>query len=221
MIKKNKKIVSKKKQRIKKKSNKKIVKKLVKKNINRKIIKKIDKKNQKANSVVFNFPQLIEKFKNDSFVIPSSSKVDGEINYHTVIIQGQFNGTIRALEVFILIGAKITGEIFCNKIINYGICHANIYSKNLCVIKSRAVIKGDINYDGDLSIEVGGKVFGGLIPKRKPLALPNYSNQNSEYQTKIPSQNLFNDNVIQDTSKDRNFKPKDKSLDNIISKIFK
>ena len=160
-----------------------------------------------------------EKIKKDSFVIPPSSKIDGDISYHTVILQGQFNGTIRAGEVFILVGAKITGEIFCNKIINYGTCHANINCKNLCVIKSRAVVKGDINYDGNMSIEVGGKVFGSLIPKRKPLALPNYSSEKIEHNNQIQPQNIFNDNIVDKFKASKNFK--DKSLDGLISKIFK
>ena len=214
-----KKVVKKNKKMPKKNIKKKIIKKLTKKNIKKKTFHKNLIKNVNNNSVVFNFPLLKEKFKKDSFVLPPSSKIDGDISYHTVILQGLFNGTIRAGEIFILAGAKITGEIFCNKIIIHGTCHANINCKNLCLVKSRAVVKGDINYDGNLSIEVGGKVFGGLVPKRKPLALPNYSGQKSDDSDQIQPQNLFNESLINNSNATRSVK--DKSLDSLISKIFK
>ena len=204
-----KKLPTKKKTYSKKKSNLSLIK------------KKSPPKGQNQKSIVnFSFPQIDATIKKNSFIIPVQSKTEGEINNHTVIVQGQFNGTIKANEVYILNGSKITGEIITNKITIYGNCHANIHAKTLCIIKNGGAVKGDINYDGNLSIEVGGKVFGSLIPKKKPLALPNYTNNKSE--PSLISEELSEPNSnYQPVLRQNNFNKKNKSLDGLINKIFK
>jgi len=184
--------------------------------------KKNPSKGQTQKSIVnFSFPEIDSIIKKNSFIIPVQSKTEGEINNHTVIVQGQFNGTIKSNEVYILNGSKITGEIITDKITIYGNCHANIHAKSLCIIKNGGAVKGDINYDGNLSIEVGGKVFGSLIPKKKPLALPNYTNNNKSEPTLI-SEELSEDNAnYQPVLRQSNFNKKNKSLDGLINKIFK
>ena len=208
---------------MKKKTNKKknLIKKSKKKNNPKLNKKKSSFKSQIQKSIVnFSFPQIDSTIKKNSFIIPVQSKTEGEINNHTVIVQGQFNGTIKANEVYILDGSKITGEIITDKITIYGNCHANIHAKSLCIIKNSGTVKGDINYDGNLSIEVGGKVFGSLIPKKKPLALPNYTNNKSE--PSLISKELSEDNTnYQPVLRQSNFNKKNKSLDGLINKIFK
>ena len=205
-----KKLPAKKKTYSKKKSNLSLIK------------KKSPPKGQNQRSIVnFSFPQIDSTIKKNSFIIPVQSKTEGEINNHTVIVQGQFNGTIKSNEVYILNGSKITGEIITDKITIYGNCHANIHAKSLCVIKNSGTVKGDINYDGNLSIEVGGKVFGSLIPKKKPLALPNYTNNNKSEPSLI-SKELSEDNSnYQTVLRQSDSNKKNKSLDGLINKIFK
>ena len=223
---KKKNLIKKTKKKISKTTKKKLPAKkktITKKKNNPKLNKKKSSfKGQIQKSIVnFSFPQIDSTIKKNSFIIPVQSKTEGEINNHTVIVQGQFNGTIKSNEVYILNGSKITGEIITNKITIYGNCHANIHAKSLCIIKNGGAVKGDINYDGNLSIEVGGKVFGSLIPKKKPLALPNYTNNNKSEPSLI-SKELSEDNTnYQPVLRQSNFNKKNKSLDGLINKIFK
>ena len=193
-------------------------KKKISKKINHKK-KSVQLTNQKS-VVNFRFPLIDGIIKKNPLIIPSQSRVEGEIINHTVIVQGQFNGTIKSNEVFILDNSKITGEIITNVITIYGKCHANIHSKNLCIIKPTAVVKGDINYDGNLSIEVGGKVYGSLIPKKKPLALPNYATNHKNEPQLISEEINLNQDQYQPQFKNKK-NSNNKSLDSLINKIFK
>jgi len=223
---KKKNLIKKTKKKISKTTKKKLPAKkktITKKKNNPKLNKKKSSfKGQTQKSIVnFSFPEIESTIKKNSFIIPFQSKTEGEVNNHTVIVQGQFNGTIKSDEVYILNGSKITGEIITNKITIYGNCHANIHAKSLCIIKNSGTVKGDINYDGNLSIEVGGKVFGSLIPKKKPLALPNYTNNNKSEPSLISEEFIENDTNYQPVLRQNNFNKKNKSLDGLINKIFK
>ena len=211
---------SKKKILKKKQPKKKIVKK-------QPLKKKVSKKNQSYNKKTSIVSQTIEKFglslnnlNHDSLIVSKKTTIEGNIKLpKTLIIYGEVHGSIKVQNVHILKNSKVRGEIAADNIYIEGLCSSDIYVKNFCFIKHSSVIKGDINYDDNITIEKGARILGKLIPKRKPLALPNYHK---------PKSNMENSNTVtiepeidrsKNTYSPQNYK--DDTFDKIIKKIFK
>ena len=166
-------------------------------------------------------------FQNDILIIPKKTKIVGSlINKQTVIIFGEVDGEIHSSNVIITPSSRCTGTINGETVTILGNVQSEITVKNQCFIKKSAIIKGDIYYNETINIESGAKILGSLYPKKRPLALPNY--------TKSVVQN--NSNVIDlrmsemeqpasptnsSLSQNQNLQSKTKgALDKIINKIF-
>ena len=218
---------SKKKILKKKQPKKKIVKK-------QPLKKKVSKKNQSYNKKTSIVSQTIEKFglslnnlSHDSLIVSKKTVIEGNVKLpKTLIIHGEVHGSIKVQNVHIIKNSKVRGEISADNIFIEGLCGSDIQVKKYCHIKSTAIIKGDINYDDNISIDQGARILGKLIPKRKPLALPNYHNSKPKVMNEYleesnrvetepinRSMNEINNLNIQDS--------KDDSFDKIIKKIFK
>jgi len=199
----------------------------------KKIIKKKIKKakkvvGRKTNSKTKKKKQNLSKSKNFStknklYIIPEHSNFNGNLDYpFSIIVNGVFDGQLNAKSVEISKNCSIKGEIHCETIIVHGTCQADIYVKKSCVLSSTSILNCEIYYDSDISIQSGAKILGRLIPKKPPLALPNYSNKNND-------RNISQKNLSNDIKKDDDFanstqrlKPRNEnSIDKIISKIFK
>ena len=166
-------------------------------------------------------------FQDDVLIIPKKTKIVGNlINKKTIIVFGEVDGEIQSSNIIIAPSSKCTGAINGETVTILGNVQSEITVKNQCYIKKSAVIKGDIYYNESINIESGAKILGSLYPKKRPLALPNY--------TKSISQN--NSNVIDlrmsemekpissfdsSLSQNQNLQTKTKgALDKIINKIF-
>jgi len=201
----------------KKKTNTK--KKIVKKKV-RVIKKKRISKPSKPNIDLSKYSLNLKNALSDSLIISKKSIVEGEIkSLKTIVIFGEAHGSIKAKNVYVPKYAKVSGNIIAENIFIEGHCGSDIEVKNLCQIKSSAVIKGDIKYDDNISIDSGARILGKLIPKKKPLALPNYSkekNPNISSPKVEPAINPINDFETINIKEN-----KDDSFDKIIKKIFK
>lgn len=161
--------------------------------------------------------------KNKLYTIPEHSNFIGSLDYpFSIVVNGIFDGQLNAKSVEISKNCSIKGEIHCETIIVHGTCQADIYVKKSCVLSSTSILNCEIYYDSDISIQSGAKILGRLIPKKPPLALPNYSNKNND-------RNISQKNTINDLKKEEDFvnptqRPRSRnenSIDKIISKIFK
>ena len=201
---------------VKKKTTK---KKIVKKKV-RVIKKKRISKPSKPNIDLSKYSLNLKNALSDSLIISKKSIVEGEIkSLKTIVIFGEAHGSIKAKNVYVPKYAKVSGNIIAENIFIEGHCGSDIEVKNLCQIKSSAVIKGDIKYDDNISIDSGARILGKLIPKKKPLALPNYSkekNPNIKPPKVEPAINPINDYETINIKEN-----KDDSFDKIIKKIFK
>lgn len=222
-----KKKTSKKKIIKKKQSKKKIVKK-------QHLKKKVSKKNQSYNKKASVVSQPLEKFglslnslNHDSLIISKKTVIEGNIKLpKTLIIYGEVHGSIKVQNIHILKNSKVRGEISADNIFIEGLCGSDIQVKKYCHIKSTAIIKGDINYDDNISIDQGARILGKLIPKRKPLALPNYHNSKQTVLNMHPeeSNSVETEPINRSLSEIKNLnikESKDDSFDKIIKKIFK
>ena len=166
-------------------------------------------------------------FQDDVLIIPKKTKIVGNlINKKTIIVFGEVDGEIQSSNIIIAPSSKCTGAINGETVTILGNVQSEITVKNQCFIKKSATIKGDIYYNETINIESGAKILGSLYPKKRPLALPNY--------TKSVVQN--NSNVIDlrmsemeqpasptnsSLSQNQNLQSKTKgALDKIINKIF-
>ena len=218
---------SKKKILKKKQPKKKIVKK-------QPLKKKVSKKNQSYNKKASIVSQPIEKFgltlnnlSHDSLIVSKKTVIEGNIKLpKTLIIHGEVHGSIKVQNVYIIKNSKVRGEISADNIFIEGLCGSDIQVKKYCHIKSTAIIKGDISYDDNISIDQGARILGKLIPKRKPLALPNYHNS----KPKVMNEYLEESNRVETKPINRSMneinnlnikESKDDSFDKIIKKIFK
>ena len=240
------------KKKVTKKKLKKSVKKVVKKtrvivkkkksSLKRKLVKKksTSKKlvNKKKPKISYLNPSQLSywietlklrssNFQDDVLIIPKKTKIVGNlVNKKSIIVFGEIDGEIQSSNIIIAPGSKCTGIINGETVTILGNVQSEITVKNQCYIKKSAVIKGDIYYNESIDIESGAKILGSLYPKKRPLALPNY--------TKSVSQN--NSNVIDlrmseieqpisssdsSLSQNQNLQTKTKgALDKIINKIF-
>ena len=193
-----KKIIKKKSVKTKKQNKNRVFKKPNKKLIKKKVIKK--------------FPQI----KNNLLVINYIVEIKGIINSNdTIDIYGKVEGEINAKKVFIHKSGIVLGKISAQEIGVYGKCYADLYVKTSCEIFNTATIKGNINYDNNIIIHKGSNILGELIPKKKPLALPDYTKNKETIIKEGIKKSVNNFEPVLDRKKDV------KSLDNIISKIFK
>ena len=166
-------------------------------------------------------------FQDDVLIIPKKTKIVGNlINKKTIIVFGEVDGEIQSSNIIIAPSSKCTGAINGETVTILGNVQSEITVKNQCFIKKSAIIKGDIYYNETINIESGAKILGSLYPKKRPLALPNY--------TKSVVQN--NSNVIDlrmsemeqpasptnsSLPQNQNLQSKTKgALDKIINKIF-
>lgn len=188
----------------------------------KKIIKKKSVKTKKQNkNGVFKKPKkkVIKKFpqiKNNLLVINNIVEIKGIINSNdTIDIYGKVEGEINAKKVFIHKSGIVLGIISAQEIGVYGKCYADLYIKTSCEIFNTAIIKGNINYDNNIIIHKGSNILGELIPKKKPLALPDYTKNKETIVKEGIKKSDNNFEPVLDRKKDV------KSLDSIISKIFK
>lgn len=169
----------------------------------------------------------ISNFQDDILVIPKKSKLVGSLNNkRAIIVFGNVDGEIYSSNIIIAKGSKCTGTINGETVTILGNVQSEITVKNQCFVKKTAVVKGDIYYNETINIESGAKILGSLYPKKKPLALPNYSKSiqqnnsnlidlriNETDQSLSANHSSFTNNINTQS------KPKG-TLDKIISKIF-
>ena len=169
----------------------------------------------------------ISNFQDDILVIPKKSKLVGSLNNkRAIIVFGDVDGEIYSSNIIIAKGSKCTGTINGETVTILGNVQSEITVKNQCFVKKTAVVKGDIYYNETINIESGAKILGSLYPKKKPLALPNYSKSiqqnnsnlidlriNETDQSLSANRSSFANNINTQS------KPKG-TLDKIISKIF-
>ena len=203
-------------QRVKKTKKKKL--KINKINTNsykkKKVIKKTSKSKIKKKAIKKQKKNTLDSKK--ILIIYEKIEIRGTINSkYTIDIFGKVEGEIIANKVNLHKTGIVLGKISAEDINVYGKCYANLFVKNSCEIFDTATIKGDINYDNNIIIQKGSNILGELIPKKKPLALPNYTKDNKA----ISNQEIKSN--IQTANSDYERKKNDKSLDKIISKIFK
>lgn len=190
--------------------------------------KTLRQKQNKINKKKSNLPKNKIKKKisriSKVFTIPENVKFIGNLDYpHDVILEGIFDGNINAKNITISKKCRTKGEIHCDTITVYGTCHADIYVKNKCILESSSILNCEIYYESDISIKSGAKILGRLIPKKHPLALPNYSNANKSDESLI-SNAISNTNQVNLTKPSTSKITKERglnSIDKIISKIFK
>jgi len=201
-----------------------ITKKTTKKKIIKKKVRVINKKKKSKPSKPYidlsKYALNLQSALSDSLIISKKSIVEGEIkSLKTIVIFGEAHGSIKAKNVYVPKYAKVSGNIIAENIFIEGHCGSDIEVKNLCQIKSSAVIKGDIKYDDNISIDSGARILGRLIPKKKPLALPNYSKEKNPNITPPKVEPAIN--PIKDFETINIKKNKNDSFDKIIKKIFK
>ena len=196
--------------------------------------KKVSKKNQSYNKKASIVSQPLEKFglslnnlSHDSLIVSKKTVIEGNVKLpKTLIIHGEVHGSIKVQNVHILKNSKVRGEISADNIFIEGLCGSDIQVKKYCHIKSSAIIKGDINYDDNISIDQGARILGKLIPKRKPLALPNYHSSKQKVLDMYPeeSNSVETEPINRSLNEIKNLnikENKDDSFDKIIKKIFK
>lgn len=209
-------------------------KKIVKKKVTKK--KVLSNKKQKINylnpgQISYWIEMLklrISNFQDDILVIPKKSKLVGSLhNKRAIIVFGDVDGEIYSSNIIIAKGSKCTGTINGETVTILGSVQSEITVKNHCFVKKTAVVKGDIYYNETINIESGAKILGSLYPKKKPLALPNYSksiqqNNSNVIDLRINDTNQsFSSNPSSFANSNINTQSKPKgTLDKIISKIF-
>ena len=225
-------------------SKKKIVKNkkiLKKKPVQKKNTKKQSKKspssksrNKKSYLNPRQFTYWVEylKLKNNDFienalVIPKNFHIQGNIlSKKTILIFGIVDGDVQGSQIILAPGSKCSGTIKGDSITIFGNVQSEIYAKIDCLVKKSAIINGDIYYNDIINIESGAKILGSLFPKKKPLALPDYSNKNSTNNSNMIDLNFnLGDNSAQlDQSnllnQNNNLTKSKGALDRLISKIF-
>jgi len=211
--------------------SKKIIKKKIPSNRKKKVIKK--KQPSKKKSTKNNLQKKLSSNYNsygikdnninyDSLVVSQKTVVQGKISSpKTVLVFGEVHGIIKSANVHLAKGSKTTGSIIAENIFIEGQCGAEIQVKKFCQIKSSAVIKGDIKYDDNISIDMGARILGQLLPKKKPLALPDYS---GDHLPSYDEEEKKLDPILETKHEGPQLsvvKKKDDSFDKIIKKIFK
>ena len=218
-------------------------KKVARKNISKKkkiVKKKITKKKVLTNKQKINYLNpgqisywiemlklRISNFQDDILVIPKKSKLVGSLNNkRAIIVFGDVDGEINSSNIIIAKGSKCTGTINGETVTILGNVQSEITIKNQCFVKKTAVVKGDIYYNETINIESGAKILGSLYPKKKPLALPNYSKSIQQNNSNIidlrineTNQSLSANHSSFANNINTQSKPKG-TLDKIISKIF-
>ena len=216
-----------KKNKLKKQPSKKKI--LKKKQPKKKIVKKqpLKKKISSISNPLEKLGLSLNQLIQDSLIVSKKTIIEGNVKLpKTLIIYGEIHGSIKAQNVYILKNSKVSGEISADNIFIEGICGSDIQVKKYCHIKSTAIIKGDINYDDNISIDQGARILGKLIPKRKPLALPNYHSSKPKVMNMYPeeSNSIENKPINRSMNEIKNINMKesnDDSFDKIIKKIFK
>ena len=206
-------------------------KKIVKKKITKK--KVLENKKQKINylnpgQISYWIEMLklrISNFQDDILVIPKKSKLVGSLNNkRAIIVFGDVDGEIYSSNIIIAKGSKCIGTINGETVTILGNVQSEITVKNQCFVKKTAVVKGDIYYNENINIESGAKILGSLYPRKKPLALPNYSKsiqQNNSNIIDLRINETDESYPSNQTSITNNTQSKPKgTLDKIISKIF-
>ena len=163
----------------------------------------------------------------NTLVIPKNFHIQGTIlSKKTILIFGVVDGDVQGSQIILAPGSKCSGTIKGDSITIFGNVQSEIYAKIDCLVKKSAIINGDIYYNDIINIESGAKILGSLFPKKKPLALPDYSNKNSTNNSNIIDLNFNladnNAQLDQSNSLNQNNNPtKSKgALDRLISKIF-
>ena len=166
-------------------------------------------------------------FQNDILIIPKKTKIVGSlINKQTVIIFGEVDGEIHSSNVIITPSSRCTGTINGETVTILGNVQSEITVKNQCFIKKSAIIKGDIYYNETINIESGAKILGSLYPKKRPLALPNYTksvvqNNSNVIDLKMSEMKQPASPTNSSLHQNQNLQSKTKgALDKIINKIF-
>jgi len=220
-----------KKKLIKKKTKKKLIKKQTKKKLVKK--KSINNSKKKNNSLSINFLNnpntsiALKDLENNIFLIPKNIYFQGNIRTSKkIIILGNVDADIECHEIYLAPKSTIKGSLRASIVYLYGDCNANIFSKSACYICKGSRVVGDINYENLINIEEGSLVLGNLIPKKKPLALPDYTKKNDS--NNFSDRNLNNKihikNNYQSTFEEESHtkeRKNVKAIDRIISKIFK
>lgn len=208
-----------KKKAIKKKSL--IKKKQVKSNI--KNNQKIQKNRSLPTPRIEEYGIKFQNIFNDSLLISSKSIIEGAVHSpKTILVYGEIHGTIKSINVYLTKNSKVSGSIIADNIFLEGLCGADIQVKKFCHIKSSAIVKGDINYDDNISIDVGARILGRLIPKKKPLALPNYTKSSTNNFDTSEKIDPLIENEKEEIHLNRTINKKGPdSFDKIIKKIFK
>ena len=166
-------------------------------------------------------------FQDDVLIIPKKTKIVGNlINKKTIIVFGEVDGEIQSSNIIIAPSSKCTGAINGETVTILGNVQSEITVKNQCFIKKSAIIKGDIYYNETINIESGAKILGSLYPKKRPLALPNYTKsvvQNNSNVIDLRMSEMEQPASPTNSSLSQNQKLQSKTkgaLDKIINKIF-
>lgn len=203
-----------------------IKKKVVKKKIKKSLNKNLRKSKPKTKKI---FQK--KTTKTSDLVIPLNTKIEGSLLTNgNLIIHGEVKGNIKCSNIIIETKGKITGTISSFRAVIMGIADADFHVKNDIFIKKTSTVMGKVNYDNNLTIEPGSKVYCQLIPKKKPLLLPFYQAEKVETEAENTNNKFYENKVSTDfdinpqyqkTISIKNNANKVKPFDKVIRSIFK
>jgi len=210
-----------------------IKKKISKKKSNSKLYIKKKAVKKKSSTKKKSTPKIKKKNISSEFVITKHTKIEGKVtNLGNISIEGELIGELDCNKITIETKGKCSGIFKSNDLIINGTIDGDIFVKNELIIKKTGIVMGNINYNTQIYIEPGAKVYGQLIPKKKPLLLPYLKKSEDMSSTLDYEQNKFyvDNKSIDDIDQNPNYqksistKPstnKDRPFDKVIKSIFR
>jgi len=106
--------------------------------------------------------QQIHNLHDDTTYILGDLMMEGSLDggNHPVVIEGQFNGDITAIDVIIRENGKVTGKVKAKTSVIDGFFKGNLVCESL-TISATGIVEGDIQTN-DLSIDLGAEVIGSI-----------------------------------------------------------
>ena len=109
--------------------------------------------------------EQINNLHEDTTYILGDLIMEGSLNGgdHPVVIDGQFNGDITAIDVIICEQAKVTGDVKAKTAVINGHFNGNLVCDSLNVTAT-GIVEGEVQANA-LSIDLGAEVIGSISRK--------------------------------------------------------